>query len=451
MAKGRNGSDSCFIFNEYFIDGIRYYLLQKLEENKDKSLDKIRNEHALNQGVAWRFEKTTPKSNDIKIDKVNIAKKHGDEAEWVDIPIKVVDIVQEMINEKMDNKEISEKIYIKLMKEGYMMENNKLVVKENNEIKEYSVILDNGNFNQKAKCGEKKITLSSRILIADLADLPGLEWIKLGNEKMYIGTEEGTYKNAYDKVEKSEELKGLILYTIDKVINSEEDVYSVNLGYLLPIQQTNKADKIRDTFEGKTFEFITQNGCKSMTINSVNILPEGYSSTGLFMEDENMIEFMENETLLLDMGSRTINVVSLEDGEIKNAKTLNNGSFHLYDLLHEESKKTKEKSVEQISKLYSKKDKLKVSDSIHIEYLNKIKNTLITYSEDLEDYDNIVLTGGVAKLLSTKTLEDGETTLLDKLIELLGVEKDNVHVLDNPTETNIDGAMILLNEMNKVA
>lgn len=447
MGRGRNGKDSCYVYNDYFIHGIRLSLVQDLKENEGLPFDEILNKYNFNKALTWRWEKSIPKGNKISINKVNIAKQ-GDEPEWVEIPQIVIELTKKYINEKLNDEEIKKELKFKLMKEGFKMENNNLVKSENVN-KEFYVVYDGGNYNQKAKYKESKLTLTSRVLIGDLADMPGLKWIKIDNKRMYIGTEEGTYVNGYDKSEKLEAIKGLFLYMIDKVINTDEQVYSVNVGYLLPISQTKKSQKIISAFENKTFEIETDNGEKIITIKSITIMPEGYCSTGLFMNDEN-INFMKNETLLLDMGSRTINAISLDDGEITNADTMNMGSFELYDAINEETKKTKEKSIEKIAKLYEK-DKMKVSDKIHIDYLDKIKNSLITYSEDLEDYDNIVLTGGVAKLLSIKTLEDGQTTLLAKLIELLGVDKNNVHVLDNPTETNIDGAMILLEEINKVA
>lgn len=439
--------------NRYFISGVRYMTLLENPTLMGKAITTIIQEFGLDSNINWRFNKLSNiegKGNlELDLSKVNIANNQREDPIIINVDNKIIDITKTMIAEGLDDDEITKTIYVRLMKEGFKMENN-VLVKNNDKNLIYDVVLDMGNYSIKAKCGENKITMTSKTYIGIFADIPGLEWIEYEDERMYIGTENGAYTNGYDKVKKSNNLKGLILYAINKAVNSNDAIYDVNLGYLLPISQTTRSKEIVEALQDKEFEFKTQDGSKLINIKTVTIMPEGYSSTGLFLENENMIEFLEKDTLLLDCGSRTINAVSLSDGNIQNAKTLNRGSFKLYELIHEDLKnKTKEKSIEKIADLYEK-GKLEIEDNIHIDFLKKMENSLITYSEDLEDYDNIVLTGGVSKLLQDNKLSNG-ITLLDKLIEILGVNKDRVHVLDNPTESNIDGAMLLLNEMNKVA
>jgi hypothetical protein len=439
--------------NRYFISGVRFSTLLERPENMGKTASSITQEYGIDSNISWRFKKLDKDKNEkgnLQIDLSQVNINTTTEPVWMNVDDKIIHIAKQMIDEGLSDEEISSKIYINLMKEGFKMENNKLVENSDKNMV-YDVILDNGNYNIKAKCGEHKITMTSKICKQSLPDLPNLEWVKYGGKKIYIGTENAEYIGEYDKVKKFKDVKCQILYAVDKVVDSDQDIYDVNLGYLLPITQTSRAGSIIDSLQGQEFEFETQNGSRIITIKSVNIMPEGYSSTRLFIEDENMINYLDGDLLITDLGSRTINAVSLSDGDIINADTLECGSFDLYGSIQNDLKnnKGKDKSIEKIAYLYEK-DKLIVDDSILIDYLNKIKEALQGYNKDLEDYDNIVFTGGVANLLSNNKLSNG-ITLLDKLIEILGVHKDIVHVLDNPTESNIDGAMLLLQEMSKVA
>lgn len=438
--------------NKYFISGVRYETLLTNDASlMGEGLSNIIKTYGLDNNINWRFKKQI--SNDkskgnlqFDLSKVNIANNQTANPIWQEVDQEIIEITKTLINSGMEDNEIAKKIHLNLMKEGYKMENNKLVKNDNEEIVSFDVSLDMGNYNIKAKCGENKINITSKLYKGSLADLPNLEWIDYGNKKIYIGTENGEYINEYDKVKKFNDVKCQILYAIDKAVNSDEDIYDVNLGYLLPIAQTSRANIIINSLQGQEFEFETQNGNRIITIQNVTIIPEGFASTRLFSEDEKMIEYLAGDLMLLDAGSRTINSISFSDYNIVNADTLSCGSFDLYTIIQNDLKNNqgKDKSIEKIAYLYEK-GKLKVEDKLLIDYLKKIQDVLTSYNADLEDYDNVVVTGGVAKLLSTKKLENG-ITLLDKLIEILGIEKNRVHVLDNSDETNIDGAMLLLKD-----
>ncbi|MCB2297068.1 ParM/StbA family protein [Clostridium tagluense] len=441
--------------NRYFISGVKYETL--LENNKElmsENLTTIIKNYNLDSNINWRFKKTTDETKgslQFDLSEINLANNISATPIWKTVDPKIIEITKTLINSGLDDLEVGKKLHINLLKEGYEMINNELVKNENMEVASFDVVSDIGNYDTKAKCGENKITITSKIYKGSLADIPGLEWIDYNSKKIYIGTENGEYISEYDKVKKFNDVKCQILYAIDKAVNSDEDIYEVNLGYLLPIAQTSRAESIINSLKGQTFEFETQNGSKIITIKNVTIIPEGYASTRLFSENEKMIDYLDNDLLMLDCGSRTINAISFSDYNIQNADTLSCGSFDLYTIIQNDLKnnKRKDKSIERIAYLYEK-GKLKVEDNLLIDYLKKIEDALKSYSSDLEDYDNIVITGGVAKLLEKNKLSD-EVTLLDKLIEILGIDKEKVHVLENPTETNIDGAMLLLKDVGEVA
>ena len=132
----------------------------------------------------------------------------------------------------------------------------------------------------------------------------------------------------------------------------------------------------------------------------------------------------QEDLLLLDMGSRTINMNVIVEGKINKMETLPIGSLDLAtNIMKNENAKGKKYTEEDIERLVNK-GKIKVDDITYEMFLENILDSIKNHV-DINDY-KVVCFGGLSIWLK----EEIENKIKD------------VTILDNALTANVEGAKI---------
>lgn len=245
-----------------------------------------------------------------------------------------------------------------------------------------NVIIDLGNYNTKY-LGENKGMFSSKISSDFNPNGEMFERIEFNGATTYITV--GQFEREYSKVDKN--YMPILLYAIDKATRDT----NINLCLLLPINQLPNKERMIKELKGKNFNFEVNGASKKIFIHNVAILPEGYVSYYSIDNSEN------DDILVIDIGSRTVNYASFIEGKIEKSFTNKIGTYEFYSKVKEiENSKGADYVEEDIERLI-KRGKIKVS---HDMYLNFLKDVL-NYTKGQINIKNytVYFTGGGSKLL----------------------------------------------------
>ena len=252
-----------------------------------------------------------------------------------------------------------------------------------------NVIIDLGNYNVKYFCDGNKGSFSSKYMSKFNANGENYERVEVDGKITYIGV--GTLEREFNKVKKN--YLPQVLYAIDRATSADD----INLCLLLPIVQMPNKTEFISTLKGKVFYHKINNKVKTIKINNVVVLPEGYVS---YYSLENIKS--DDDTLIIDIGSRTINYSWFSNGKIQDSFTEKLGVFDLYsDIKEYENSKGEDYTEEDIERLI-KNNRINVESKFYMQFfkeiLNKTKGRI-----NLKTFDVYFLGGG--SLLLKKYIE----------------------------------------------
>lgn len=246
-------------------------------------------------------------------------------------------------------------------------------------------VVDLGNINIKY-VGDNQGMFSSKITNDYQSYEEGFQRVEYNGIKTYIGV--GELSREFNKADR--DYMAQLLYAIGKANN--EDTKETNLTLLLPIIQMKNKKKLVENLKGKTFNFKFNGIDRSIKVNDLLVLPEGYASYySLDVEDR------KGDVCILDLGSRTINICVLENGKIVKTNTVKLGSFDFYSKIKSlENAKGEDFSEEDIQRLIGN-GLIKVEANQYVTFLGDILNAVKPYA-NLKTY-NTIFTGGTSLML----------------------------------------------------
>lgn len=273
-------------------------------------------------------------------------------------------------------------------------------------------VVDLGNINVKY-VGDNNGTFSSKITNDYQSYEEGFQRIEYNGIKTYIGV--GELSREFNKADR--DYMAQLLYAIGKANN--EQTKETNLTLLLPIIQMKNKKKLVENLKAKTFNFKFNGVDRTIKINDLLVLPEGYAS---YYSLENQEK--KGDVCILDLGSRTINICVLENGKIVKMNTVKLGSFDFYSKIKSiENAKGEDFIEEDIQRLINN-GLIKVDNKQYIDFLGEILNAVKPYV-NLKTY-NTIFTGGTSLMLKN-------------YIEKLQLSK--FKILPNAITSNVVGAM----------
>lgn len=306
----------------------------------------------------------------------------------------------------------------------------KMEVKTNNEGGTKICVCDLGNYGVKA-INEKgyQINFKSNVSRDYESYADGFQYVLLDGE--YTFFEKGSFTLEYIKTQKN--YTAQLLYSISRLYENE-DILEICLTLLLPIGEMEHKQKYIDDLKGKEFEFTVKTSKKQdkiIKINDVMVVPEGFAS--YFTLADNI---KDGSVMLADLGGRTCNVSTFDNGKPSILNTYRIGILNFYMKL-QKLNEDKEYQLEDIEKAIKKGD-IKVTKKQLGAFMQDVINE-IKINVNLNHYENVIFTGGGSKVL-------------EEIINEVLPKHCNLH--ENPLYSNILGALeaskIAFNKVEKV-
>lgn len=271
--------------------------------------------------------------------------------------------------------------------------------------------IDLGNYNIKTSEG---IHFISTFAEFDGID-PGERKLLNYNGKDYVMELKSSFDNEFNKTKKN--YIPNLLWAINRSLPRGVDSVSIVLG--IPVENLGTVNKFKEELENKKFVFrVRGNEKRSILINKVAVVAEGVSSFYTLPETERM-----NDTLIIDIGGRTTNVVSFKNGRIEHKKQINRGMINYYeDVASKYNSKGECVNTEDIKNLIEK-------GIVDIDTVTFYKNELVKYifnqvkTKCNRDYYKIWFTGG------------GSIELKETILRL----EPKANFMDNALFTNVNG------------
>lgn len=271
--------------------------------------------------------------------------------------------------------------------------------------------IDLGNYNIKTSEG---IHFISTFAEFDGID-PGERKLLNYNGKDYVMELKSSFDNEFNKTKKN--YIPNLLWAMNRSLPRDVDSVSIVLG--IPVENLGTVNKFKEELEGKRFAFkVKGNEKRSISIDKVAVVAEGVSSFYTLPETER-----RNDTLIIDIGGRTTNVVSFKNGRIEHKKQINKGMINYYeDVASKYNSKGECVNTEDIKNLIEK-------GIVDIDTVTFYKNELVKYifnqvkTKCNRDYYKIWFTGG------------GSIELKETILRL----EPKANFMDNALFTNVNG------------
>lgn len=224
-----------------------------------------------------------------------------------------------------------------------------------------NVIIDLGNYNIKYFCNGNKGSFSSKYMNKFNPNGESYERVEIDGKTTYIGV--GTLSREFNKVKR--EYLPQVLYAIDKATNDN----NINLCLLLPIVQMPNKNEFINSLKEKIFYYKVNDDIKTIKINKVVVLPEGYVS---YYSLDNIK--VDDDILIIDIGSRTINYSWFSNNKIQESFTEKLGIFDFYSNIKEyENSKGEDYYEEDIERLI-KNNRITVETKFYVDFFKEILN-----------------------------------------------------------------------------
>ena len=234
-----------------------------------------------------------------------------------------------------------------------------------------------------------------------------------GND--YVMELKTSFDNEFNKTKKNY-IPNLI-WAIHK--STSKNINKIKLVLGIPVENMGAINKYKDELEGKEFKFkVNNDDYRTVLIERVAVVAEGVSSFYTLSEKERL-----NDTLIIDIGGRTSNVVTFKGGRIEHKKQVNRGMIDYYEDVVAKYNSTGENvNTEDIKNLIDKKI---VNENIISYYQENLVNYILNQVKTKcnRDYYKIWFTGG------------GSIELRDIILKL----EPNANFMDNPLFTNVNG------------
>lgn len=236
--------------------------------------------------------------------------------------------------------------------------------------------VDLGNYNIATS---EDVIFSSRFV-------KGGDYAPIGEETIeyngiYYTMMKGEFENKFNKAAKN--YMPNLLYAIGKSTQDKE----IDLVLGVPLDNLKIKDKFKTDLKEKTFKFKLNDKDREIKINRIATIAEGMSSFYTLSKTDR-----EKDLCIIDIGGRTVNVVTFIGGKAEHKFTITKGMIDLYDTI-----KTKANAignnykVEEMERLI-KKNLFEGVDEDRKEFLDSIMNE-IEFKLKLETYD-VWFTGG---------------------------------------------------------
>ena len=220
-----------------------------------------------------------------------------------------------------------------------------------------NVVVDLGNYNIKYY-GDRKGSFSAKYSTKFNPIEEMYERIQIDGQTIFIGI--GSLSLEFNKIKKN--YLGQLLYGINLATNESD----INLCLLLPIVQIPNKNDMINKLRGTTFNCIINGNHRTISINKVAVLPEGYCGYYSFDESE--------DTLVIDIGSRTINFAAFCNGKLVESFTEKLGVFNLYSNIKDIQNSTGTAYVEEEIERLIANNKINVDSRIYKDFYDDVIN-----------------------------------------------------------------------------
>lgn len=256
-------------------------------------------------------------------------------------------------------------------------------------------VIDYGNYNLKFK-GDTTGVISSKYHTNFEVNEDAFNRIEYNGKKFFIGV--GKYSLEYLKIKK-EAILHQLLYCINEA--NEGNNITTDLVILLPIEQMKMKEELKKIFERKFFECVINGRQANIRIEKVLVLPEAQVARFSLSEDK-----QSRDLLLIDIGSRTTNIVATSQGELVLNITRKIGIVNLYErLLKQLNSNGEELELEDVEAQLRRK-RIVLSDEIKMEFLKEVLNSFKS-EINIKNYDVVFAGGGAIVLESVIELIEG--------------------------------------------
>lgn len=264
--------------------------------------------------------------------------------------------------------------------------------------------VDLGNYNIKTSEG---IHFSSRFTEDNTGAAPSGEEILEYNNRTYL-MGKGNFDHTFNKAKK--DYIPNLLTAIAKSVPSKVKEIKLVLG--VPLDNLGLRETFSEELEGKKFEFVFNGDKREIIITKLATIGEGISSYYTLSDKERV-----HDTMIVDIGGRTVNVVTYKNKKQDNRYTIPKGMIDVYDEI-----KTKENNVNgenytlDIIEEYISKGIIKDHKDIKIKFIKHIMNE-IKLKSDVRAF-RVCFTGGGAIRLKdvidiTKTFGVNDFKVID--------------------------------------
>ena len=220
-----------------------------------------------------------------------------------------------------------------------------------------NVVVDLGNYNIKYY-GDRKGSFSAKYSTKFNPNEEMYERIQIDGQTIFIGI--GSLSLEFNKIKKN--YLGQLLYGINLATNESD----INLCLLLPVVQIPNKNDMINKLRGTTFNCIINGNHRTININKVAVLPEGYCGYYSFDESE--------DTLVIDIGSRTINFAAFCNGKLVESFTEKLGVFNLYSNIKDIQNSTGTAYVEEEIERLIANNKINVDSRIYKDFYDDVIN-----------------------------------------------------------------------------
>ena len=280
-------------------------------------------------------------------------------------------------------------------------------------------IIDYGNYNIKFK-GDTLGLISSKYHTNFEPNQEAFNRVEYLEKKYYIGV--GKYSLEYIKIEK-ESLIAQILYSINEA--NQGNNITTDLAILLPIEQMAMKEDLKKLLEKRFYSSIINGKQVNIRIERVLVLPEAQVARFSLSEDK-----QSSDLLIIDIGSRTTNIVATNQGELVLNITRKIGILNLYERLMKQLNSQGEVLELEDIEPQLKRKRIVLSEEMKMEFLKEVLNRFKS-EVNIANYDVIISGGGAIVLQS-----------VIELIERIELHNDCIY-------DNLLGAEIVARELFK--
>ena len=272
-------------------------------------------------------------------------------------------------------------------------------------------VIDYGNYNIKFKSDNLGL-ISSKYHVNFESNEEAFNRIEVEGKKYYIGV--GKYSLEYIKIDK-ESLIPQILYCINEA--NQGNNITTDLAILLPIEQMAMKEELKKLLERRFYSSTINGKQVNIRIEKVVVLPEAQVARFSLSEDK-----QSEDLLLVDIGSRTTNIVATSQGELVLNITRKIGVLNLYERLMKQLNSQGEILELEDIEPQLKRNRIVLPEEMKMEFLKEVLNSFKS-EVNIANHDVMFSGGGSLVLQSVIDKMEGVQLHNDCLYaNLLGAE-----------------------------